>query len=68
MKTLKKVKRLVCLQEDSKGNVTNVESKATEQETVEATCKAMVETTTRQKQERAITARRRDISWPTVPS
>ena len=68
MRTLKKKKKLVCLQEDSKGNVTNVESKATEQETVEATYKEMVETTTERKQGLAITARRRDILQPTVPS
>ena len=68
MKTLKKVKRLVCLQEDSKGDATTVESKATKQETVGAGYKEMTETTTEQRQELAITARRRDISQPTVPS
>ena len=68
MRTLKKEKRLVCLQEDSKGNASNVESKVTEQETVEATCKEMVETTTERKQGLAITARRRGISQPTVPN
>ena len=66
MNISKKVKRLVCLQEDSKGSVSSVESKGTELETAEATFKETVETTTGQRQGLAIIARRRDTLQQTA--